>query len=346
MDLSMLGWSSFSEKYEGDIKSVARVLAVHRSHLLARTEDKEINLYLSGYIDEPPCVGDWVTITPEFEDEQGRPAAIVRSILERKSEMARWMGNNKQVMAANVDQAFIVTSANQDLNINRLHRFLLLIKRGGISPIIILSKIDLIENADEQIKTVSAKLKVPVIGTSMITNLGIENVLELMPLGSTSLFVGSSGVGKSSLVNRLLGSDVQLVQEIRSDDDKGRHTTTGRELFFIPNGGMVIDSPGVREVQVFGGLDEMGEVFPEIEAYVNSCRFNNCRHESEPGCAIQEALQSGDLDAKEWENFLKLRREMEFVQRKTNKVASSNAKKRWRNINMAMRKRKKLKEEQ
>lgn len=342
MSLSQMGWSSYFSSDNPDISSVARIITVHRSHMRAVCEHGEINLYLPGNIETIPTVGDWVLMTPEFEDEQGQPAAIVREVLERKSSMARWTSSGRQVMAANVDRVFIVTSANEDFSVNRLQRFLMLCQEGGTEPVVLISKLDLHETPSQLLKDLQAKLTVPTIGTSLISGEGTSKVLQLMPRGSTSVFVGSSGVGKSSLVNSLLGKQVQVTQEVREDDGKGRHTTTSRQLFQIPEHGLIIDTPGLREVQVFGGDDSLEQTFPQVMELSRHCRFADCQHQTEPGCAIQEALESGSLEPSEWENFGKLQKEAAFARRKVDKVEMANSKKRWKDINVMMRKRKKF----
>lgn len=342
MNLKDLGWDDFYNSLELDLNSIARITEVHRSHLRAAKERKFINVHVSGGTDLQPVVGDWVKTTPEFEDEQGEVAAVLAEVLPRRSVFSRWSNEGEQAIAANVDRVFIVTSANQDFNINRLHRFLLLVKKGGAEPVVILSKTDLLENPGELLTEAAEKLQVKVMGTSLVNDQGIEEVSQLLPVGSSSVFVGSSGVGKSSLVNRLLGEEVQLTKDIRGDDGKGRHTTTSRQMFAIPDKGLIIDTPGVREVQVFGELDDVLETFPKVAALIGRCKFSDCRHESEPGCAIRKALESGDLDDKEWQSYLKLQKEVEFAKRKNNKAEMSNSKKRWKQINKMIKNKKKL----
>lgn len=342
MSLTQMGWSSRFSTQKTDTSTIARIIAVHRSHMRAIREQGELNLYLPGNTETMPTVGDWVTITPEFEDEQGEPAAIVQKVLDRKSYLARWTPNGKQVMAANVDTVFIVTSANEDFSVNRLQRYLLLCQEGGCTPAIVVSKTDLHEDPGSMLEDLKKNLGTPVIGTTLTTGEGVNQIKALMPEGSTSVFVGSSGVGKSSLVNTLLGESVQIVQDIREDDGKGRHTTTSRHLFQVPGHGLIIDTPGLREVQVFGSDEAIGETFPRIAALAEQCRFADCSHGTEPGCAIKKALESGDLEASEWENFTKLQKEAAYVRRKEDKAEMANSKKRWKDINVMMRKKKKF----
>ncbi|MBC86826.1 MAG: ribosome small subunit-dependent GTPase A [Bdellovibrionaceae bacterium] len=342
MNLKTLGWPSDMHQ-DIDVSSLARVTAVHRSHMRALTEKGEINLHIPGSLEDLPVVGDWVLTTPEFEDEQGEPARLVKEVLTRSSILARWTDRGEQPMAANVDTVFIVTSANLDFKLNRLHRFILLVRKGGAEPVVILSKTDLVENSSDLVREIEDKLQLKVIGTSIVNDSGMAKVLELMPEGSTSVFVGSSGVGKSSLVNRIMGEEVQLTSGIREDDAKGRHTTTARQMFVVDGHGLIIDTPGVREVQIFGDADDVVGAFPLIEELSQQCKFSNCHHETEPGCAIQEALDSGALDVGEWESYLKLQREADHVKRKMDKADMANAKKRWKKVSRLVREIKKSK---
>ncbi|MCB0420555.1 MAG: ribosome small subunit-dependent GTPase A [Bdellovibrionales bacterium] len=342
MSLNAMGWSAFFESNTTDTSKIARVTAIFRSHISARTSEKEINLYYTGQPIESLAVGDWVTISPEFIDEQNKTAAVILSVLDRKSKLARIDNDEEQVLAANVDRVFIVTSANQDFNIKRLQRYLVLVKEGGSQPVIILSKVDLTEDPCQLIDTLSSQLKTEVIATSTVENIGRDAILMLMPEGSTSVFVGSSGVGKSTLVNFLMGHHQQKIREIRYDDDKGKHTTTTRQLFSIPGYGMIIDTPGLRAVQVYGSETSLQDTFPEISQRLSQCRFSDCQHETEPGCAIQSALESGELSLKDWESYLKLLKEIKYSIRKTDKQEMSNSKRRWKSIHKNVRAKRKF----
>lgn len=289
------------------------------------------------------AVGDWVEITPEFIDEQNKNAAIIKQILPRRTKLARASNKGEQIIASNIDSVFIVTSINHDLNINRLQRYCLLVNESGAEPVIVLSKIDLNSNYLEIANNIKQNLGIEVLCTSITDSIGINELLKLTPLGSTSVFIGSSGVGKSSLVNHLLNKAIQSTQEIREDDSKGRHTTTSRALFQIPNHGLIIDTPGVREVSVLGSSESLNETFPLIKELTIQCKFNDCQHQTEPGGAILNALDEGKLSAKEWENYKKLQAELLHSKRKSSKAEQSNSKKRWKSINIAQRKYKKIK---
>lgn len=348
MSLVSLGWSEAFKFYDSQIDQAARIIAIHRSHLRAITSKGEINLHHSSGFSDAVAVGDWVIITPLFTDEQNQPAALIKELIPRKSKISRVSiqeRSEEQLMAANIDTVFVVTSANQDFNFNRLQRYLLLIKQGLARPVVILSKVDLISDSEQVAKSLKQKLgqDIELIATSSLNKVGLDQVKELMPPGSTSVFIGSSGVGKSSLVNQLLGQDIQAVKQIREDDDKGRHATTSRELFFIPNGGMIIDTPGIRDVSVFGSEDNLSETFSEIEDIILKCKYTDCTHSSEPGCAIIKALKSQELEQKQWDNYIKLSKEIAFNNNKLSKELASNTKKRWKKINKDYKAKKKFK---
>ena len=333
MNLESLGWSEAFQAYNSQIDSVARIVAVHRSHLRAITLSGEINIHYSSGFTQALAVGDWVLIDSLFVDDQGDPAALVKELIPRKSKISRVVGGDQseeQIMAANVDTAFVVTSINQDFNISRLQRYLVLIRKGGATPVIVLSKTDLKSSYIPIIKDLKDKLDkdILILATSVVNKTGIDQLKDLVGAGSTSVFIGSSGVGKSSLVNFLLGQDIQLVKAIREDDDKGKHTTTSRQMFFIPNSGMIIDTPGIRDVSVFGAEDNLSDTFSDIEELTTQCKFSDCKHMTEPGCAIRQALETQQLEQKRWDNYNKLAKEIAFNNKKMSKKNSSNTKKR------------------
>jgi ribosome biogenesis GTPase len=330
MTLKSLGWIG---AYDSDQQeNIARITAVHRSHLCALTSSKEVNLYMTGSLDSPPVIGDFVEISPEFIDEQNKPAAVITNVLERKSTFARPGNYGTELLASNIDTVFILTSANMDFNLNRVRRFMLLVKEGGANPVVILSKTDLVQDANELLAKIGSKLQEQVIAISSLQGSGIDEIKSVMPKGSTSIFVGSSGVGKSTLVNTLLGVNAQETGEIREDDSKGRHVTSSSKLYFLDNGAMVIDSPGVRSVSVFGAEENLLEAFPRVEELMTHCKFSDCSHTKEPGCAVQSALEDGSLSESEWDEFRKLQKEMAHANRKASKEEASNSKRRWKKI--------------
>ncbi|MFT4040486.1 MAG: ribosome small subunit-dependent GTPase A, partial [Thermomicrobiales bacterium] len=257
--------------------------------------------------EERPAVGDWVAVA------DGEARAIIHHILPRRTALARRAASLdavSQVIAANVDLFGIVTSANQDLNPRRVERYLAAVWESGASPMIVLNKTDLVDDvAPLRALLDEVALAVPVVEASAATGAGLTDLQAMLAPGKTVAFIGSSGVGKSSLVNRLLGREAQHVSGIREDDARGRHTTTRRELLPLPGGAVLIDTPGMRE---FGLTEDGGGVdaaFADISELAEQCRFNDCRHEGEPGCAVQAALAAGTLAPERWESYRKLQRE-------------------------------------
>ncbi len=254
-----------------------------------------------------PASGDWVLIA----DNKGGGMATVEALLPRRTCLIRRAAGRRtlpQVVAANIDTVFVVTSPNRDFNTRRVERYLAAIADGGAAAAVLLNKVDLVEDPERWLADLRALGGAPVYGLSAISGRGIESLGAHLGRGRTVAFVGSSGVGKSSLINRLLGADRQVVAAIREEDDKGRHTTTHRELLPIDGGagGMVIDTPGMRELQIWSEGASVRETFDDVEAIAQGCRFRDCHHRSEPGCAVQQALRAGELSAARLEGFHKL----------------------------------------
>lgn len=353
MNLKTLGWCDHWNEFLSNESLMARIIAVHRSHFKGMTINGEINLQLSGKFQhglvsesECPVVGDWARVSPPYIDQNNEPAALIEEVLPRRSVISRigaGTAHVEQVLASNVDHAFIVTSANDDFSLNRIQRYVFLAKKGEVKPVVVLSKIDLNANYEELIKEIHSCLKeVGVIAVSVHNNIGVDQVRSFISSGSTSIFLGSSGVGKSSLTNSLLGLEIQKTKEIRVGDGKGRHATTSRELFLVSGGGMIIDTAGLREVQIFGEEESLDDTFKSIGEIALGCRFSNCTHTTEPSCAIRDAMESGQLAAGEYDNYLKMLREMEHANRKMDKRLASNQKKKWKAVTMNLRKRKKI----
>ncbi|HRY28565.1 MAG TPA: ribosome small subunit-dependent GTPase A [Elusimicrobiota bacterium] len=277
-----------------------------------------------------PVVGDWVWIHPALPDT----LSLIHGILPRKNGLSRLgMGRDaatgeEQPLAANVDTMLIVTSLNKEFNPSRLERYGTLAGQNGIRPVVILNKADICD--DPRPYVTAAREALPgaaVLTVSAATGLGMETLSELLTPGSTGVLLGSSGVGKSTLINRLLQEAVQDTMEIRADDHRGRHATTTRSLFRLPSGALLIDSPGLREV----GLPQTGQglpsTFSDIEQLSANCRYRNCSHAREPGCAVQEARRLGNLSERRYLNYLKLLKERAFIKRKTDKGAAREHKK-------------------
>jgi ribosome biogenesis GTPase len=287
-----------------------------------------------------PAVGDWVAVA------DGPDRAVVHHVLDRQSAMVRRAADSdgaSQIIAANLDVVFVVTSANRDLNVRRLERYLTAVWDGGAAPAIVLNKIDLVPDVAPlvgEIETVACG--VPILPVSAALDLGLDALRARIGPGATAALVGSSGVGKSSLVNRLLGREAQLVTAIRDDDARGRHTTTRRELLLLPGGGVLIDTPGMRELGLVEDEGGVATTFADIEALALTCRFNDCRHEGEPGCAVRAAIAAGMLDSGRWESYRKLRREIAAAETRRDPVLAAEERRRWKVIHKSMRSHPKL----
>jgi ribosome biogenesis GTPase len=270
------------------------------------------------------AVGDWV----------GLAGAAIRSVLPRKSAIVRSAAgrtSDSQTLAANVDIAFVVSSLGPDLEPRRIERYLVTIWESGAAPEIVLTKADRMDDPWELVAEVEAvAVGVPVHVVSAVTGVGCDALRARIGAGTTAVLLGSSGVGKSTLVNRLVGRERMAVKETRVDDDEGRHTTTHRELIVLPGGGVVIDTPGLRELQLWdGGGESVGLAFADIEELAAQCRFNDCGHGTEPGCAVQAALRSGELSYERHRSWLKLQRELRAIAMRTDARLRREEKRKW-----------------
>ena len=279
-----------------------------------------------------PAVGDFVVL----HDQPGTGASTIVDILPRKTVFTRGASGREgtdQVIAANIDTVFIVTAAGHDLNARRIERYLAIAHASGARPVILINKSDLTDDPAslaEGIIQVSAGI--PVIPISSFSGDGIDQLGPYLAPGTTIVLIGSSGVGKSTLINRLLDRPVQETDRIRDYDGKGRHTTTVRQLFILKSGAMVIDNPGLREVGIGTASAGIADTFPEILKLAESCRFSDCRHEQEPGCAVREAAGKGILSPSRLENYHRLMRELAFEQEKAAIGLVRFEKKRWKGI--------------
>lgn len=328
MKLETYGWNDTHQKYLQEYEEKgympARVLVEHRGHVSLMTEAGEVTGIIPGklYYDMSkealPAVGDWVLVSPIEGEKKG----VIHHILPRKSQFIRKMAGNTiegQVVAANFDYVFIMTALNQNFNIKRLERYLTVAWDSGAEPIIVLSKADLCEDVGDKVAEVkSVALGVKVYAISSIEGLGIEDIEPYCMAGQTAVVLGSSGVGKSTLINTLCGEDILKVNASRADDDRGRHTTTHRQLVCMHHGGMIIDTPGMRELGLWQDGDEHGmqDVFGDIEMLAARCRFSDCSHSGEPGCAVMQAIEDGELSVERLDNLRKLEKELAFIEKK------------------------------
>lgn len=323
--LEDLGYSAFFEAKRQalglDGYAVARVIAEYRGAYRIKDPARECLAAITGKQmfdsmsrEDYPAVGDWVAAT-ELDAEQ----AVIHRVLPRKTILQRKYSDRSesQVIASNVDAVFIIESVDRDYNLNRFERYLAIVTDGNIRPIIILNKIDLISEAESDLKASQTRKRfkgVDVIRTSAIQEKGIEELAAHISRGETYCLLGSSGVGKSSLINKLLGDEIIRTSTISSHTGKGMHTTTGREMYFLENGGILIDNPGMREIGMADAGAGIENVFAEIAALAKKCRFVDCTHIHEPGCAVKEAIRSGRLDEGKLSHYLKLKKETEIYE--------------------------------
>ena len=326
-ELSDLGWSAdLADNLEPGL-TPGRVVAVHRGAFDVRTLHGTVRASLPGRLlheGVDVATGDWVGLAgSQIRVVLPRRSAIVRNAAGRTSE--------SQTLAANVDVAFVVSSLGPDLEPRRIERYLVTIWESGATPEIVLTKADRLEDPWPLIAEVEAvAVGVPVHIVSGLTGQGCDALRARLQPGTTAVLLGSSGVGKSTLVNRFVGHELMAVKETRVDDDEGRHTTTHRELILLPGGGMVIDTPGLRELQLWdGGAGAVEETFSDIEELALACRFNDCSHNTEPDCAVQAALESGELPRERHASWLKLQRELRAIAMRSDARLQREEKRKW-----------------
>jgi len=342
------GWNSYFEASWQGVGSQnaapARVIAQQRKFWRVAGDFGECWAEASGKLrlaaDEGadwPAVGDWVAV----ELHGAELTAAIQGVLPRRGKFVRKSPGKKmeeQVIAANVDTALLVSALDGDFNPRRVERYLAQCWESGARPVIVLNKADACKDA----RAKAAEMERVAIGTAVCvvsakTGQGFEELEEFLRPGHTLVLMGSSGVGKSTIANRLLGQTVQEVQPVRESDSRGRHTTTSRELFVLPGGALLMDTPGLREMQLWDAEQGVAQTFADIDSLAAQCRFGDCRHEGEPGCAVQEAIDAGRLDQGRVENRRKLLREQEFLRRKVDPEARQEQKEQWKQIRRAAR---------
>lgn len=298
----------------------ARVIAVHKERYKLVCENGECYGRLKTreyYVEDEdfPTVGDFVIIDYNSVGD----SRIVKTLSRRTVFMRKDPnpGRGEQAVAANFDYVFIMQSLNHDYNVKRMERYLTLAWQSGAQPVIVLTKADLLEDFSEQVSTAELyAMGVPVHAVSARTGIGLSELGKYVSPQKTVVFLGSSGVGKSSLVNALAGEEIMATNGIREDDSKGRHTTTHRELIMLKNGAMIIDTPGMRSLGMWDVTEGMGNAFADVERFLGRCKFTDCRHESEPGCAIKTAIESGELTRERFESYLALKKEARYSEDK------------------------------
>ena len=331
--LTDLGWNSFFEaqvsKEDAEEFTIARVAVEYKNHYLLYSELGELDaepagrlLYTTPAKSALPKVGDWVLIIPYEADK-----AVIQSVLKRKTSLSRKVAGraqDEQVIAANVDLLFIVQGLDDDFNINRLERYLSIVE-GSIKPVIVLNKADLCSDIDTKTAGVKSRLAhVPVIPLCALDG-SLTDIEAYFIQNTTAGFVGSSGAGKTTLINRLAGMQLRTA-EVRSTDSKGRHTTTNRQLVRLPGGGILIDTPGMRELQLWTSGNLTESAFPEIEELATHCRYRNCSHVGDEGCAVLQAIDQEKLSREQYRNFIKLKREEDYVRSLTDRQFEQNRK--------------------
>lgn len=323
MDLDKIGWQEYAKRVtlpEGDF-DVGRVAIENKNGYTILSKHGEVTgilrgKVLSGFAESDfPKVGDWVKI----EKLQNEDKVVIEEILPRATKISRKSPHDatEQVIVANIDVVFIVQSLPDDFNLRRLERYLVIAKQSGAKPIIVLNKIDL----NDDFKTLVADAKTVAQGAEIIpvsakTRQGLDELKKNLAPGSSFVFMGSSGVGKSTLVNAIVGEDLQVTREIRDYDQRGRHTTTKREMIFLEDGSILIDTPGMRELGIFGEEEELEKAFEDIDELALQCKYGRCDHEKSDGCAVKAALNNGTLSQKRYEGYLKLKKELAYLESK------------------------------
>ena len=323
--------------------SPGRILVQQRGYYDVVTDLGELTAQISGKLGHEagpagyPAVGDWVALAPRPDEG----TATIHAVLPRRTAFVRKAAHSvadEQVVAANVDVALLVASLNADFNARRLERYLAVAWQSGAEPVVVLTKADLADDPDAAVaEAVGVACGAPVLAVSVVTGEGLEALATHLKPAETAVLVGSSGVGKSSLVNALAGEALMATAAIREDDAKGRHTTSHRELIRLPSGALVLDTPGMRELGLIDADEGVSTAFEEIEEMAGACRFSDCGHTNEPGCAVREALEAGELDSGRWRSFQKLQRELAHAQRKEDPVARESYRRHWIGIHKAAR---------
>jgi ribosome biogenesis GTPase len=334
------GWAAAFEPFAAEGRRPARVVAVHRETSIVRDDAGDRPATVAGAFrysvlaaSDYPTVGDWVVL---------EPTGVIGSILPRRTAFRRMATDasrrgaaldDEQVMAANIDVALLVAGLDNDFNLRRIERYLAVAWSSEVQPVVVLNKADLADDVDGRLVAVEAVAPgVPTLPVSARTGEGLDSLRAHLRPGRTAAILGSSGVGKSTLVNALLGEERQRTGEVREDDSRGRHTTTHRELFQLPGGSLLVDTPGIRALEVIGAEEGVEVAFDDVADFASACRFSDCRHEGEPGCAVRMAIHEGRLSEDRLASARKLERELARVARESDPRARAEHRRRWRVI--------------
>ncbi len=344
-NLQDIGWNSFFQKSFRAMQIPdtvpARVITELKDTYQVYTECGELTATITGRMrhfaeteERYPAVGDWVVIKRLHNEQK----AIIHAVLPRKSKFSRKVAGERseeQIVSANIDTVFIVSAMDggRNFNLRRIERYLTLAWSSGAIPVIVLNKVDLCTDIDtpvHEVETVAPGISIHPV--SARENTGLDALKAYLGRGKTTAFLGSSGVGKSALINALLGIEKQKTAEVRGDDRMGRHTTTRRELIILPGGGMVIDTPGMREIQMWAGEEDLQATFHDIEMLARQCRFSDCSHNTESGCAVKAAIAGGALDPSRLESFRKLQKEINYLAYREEHGTRLYEKLRWKKV--------------
>lgn len=316
----------------------ARVISGHRDSYHVHTGEEDISVQAAGKLyhkpftrSDLPAVGDWVIVE----------GSTIKGVLPRKSTFSRKFSgktSREQIMATNLDTVWVVSTFEADFNPARIERYVTLVLESGAAPVIVLAKSDLVEDTVTSIAILEERIPgVSVHAVSAKTKTGLNALKTYLLTGHTIALLGSSGVGKSTLINHFFGRDILHTALVREKDGKGRHTTTHRELILLPSGSLLLDTPGMRELQLWSDDDALEKGFSDIEEIAAQCRFSDCKHESEPGCAVIKAAENGALPQERFQNYKKLTSELSFLERKTDSRANLQEKKKWKGISKERR---------